>query len=831
MLKIFRHFFIGLKYSVSSIFFLIAYYSNGASLAQVVPNQTMGSQVMQQNINGIQSSVITGGTVSGNNVFHSFSNFSVPENTGAYFSDNPGLSTIISIVTGPQASYINGILGVIGNDNLFFINSNGIIFGANSRLDLNGSLIISTADEVHFSDGFIFETDGSNTEPILTIGNPVGLVFSNNQGVVQINGNGHNIIAANSGFSPLNAEQMFSQGLFGSNNIGIFASEINFNGGILTTTNGGIALGGVKTGTVGISDINSGYALQFDISNIISAGDINLNRFAFIGISSLLDSKINIFGRNINLSDNSLIFHQNLGNFSSSIVSLKATDNINISGDSPNTPSQPQGGIWARGIATQSLSPGSGASIQIRASNLRLNENARILSQAFASGKAGDLDLDIDNSIEVLGNSIYNPTFNIGSIIGSSSATLAPTGGKTGNVRIKSRSILITGGSQISASSAGFSDGGDITINSDFINVVGYNPNSLLNSLIAATTLGAGNSGNINIFTRQLQLTDGGRIDASTLASGNAGSITIYASEFIDVTGGIPGTINPSLIIASANLVDPFIQAGLGLPAVPSGASGSISIQTPFLSVRNGAGISVRNDGRSDSGILSINADEIVLDRGTLSASTNGGNGGNIEINTAGLVLRNSQVNASATGNGNGGNTTISAQAIAGDYTSFISSNADQGTGGDIAIDTDTLIFPQANITASSNRGVDFSGNIEVSSVNFGPQQRLEIKPEKFTEPSTIACNPSSDKVSFVMTGDDIPANIDDIAETDSPIKKAPFFIDNATGEKVPLIEMQGWVDQGNGTAIPVAYNEGAFGGSYRAQACKNLAKSANESR
>jgi hypothetical protein len=194
-------------------------------------------------------------------------------------------------------------------------------------------------------------------------------------------------------------------------------------------------------------------------------------------------------------------------------------------------------------------------------------------------------------------------------------------------------------------------------------------------------------------------------------------------------------------------------------------------------------------------------------------------------------VLRNSQINSTAAGNGNGGNTTISAQAIAGDYTSFISSNADQGTGGDIAIDTDTLIFPQENITASSNRGVDFSGNIEINAANFGPQQRKEIQPERFTEPATTTCNPASDKVSFVLTGDDIPSSIDDLAETDSPIKKAPYFIDNSTGEKVPLIEMQGWVDQGNGTAIPVAFNEGAFGGSYRSQACKNLATaSPNES-
>jgi large exoprotein involved in heme utilization and adhesion len=54
-----------------------------------------------------------------------------------------------------------------------------------------------------------------------------------------------------------------------------------------------------------------------------------------------------------------------------------------------------------------------------------------------------------------------------------------------------------------------------------------------------------------------------------------------------------------------------------GLPALPDGQAGNVSITTPRLSVTDGAIVSVANWGLGDAGELKINADVISLDRGS----------------------------------------------------------------------------------------------------------------------------------------------------------------------------------------------------------------------
>ncbi|TWH38878.1 filamentous hemagglutinin N-terminal domain-containing protein [Dulcicalothrix desertica] len=106
--------------------------------AQIVPDNTIGT-ILRPNmiINGVLSDKIEGGAQSGNNLFHSFSEFNINTGRGVYFTNPTDVTNIFTRVTGANLSNINGILGVEGNANLFLMNPNGIIFGYGWRRNYN----------------------------------------------------------------------------------------------------------------------------------------------------------------------------------------------------------------------------------------------------------------------------------------------------------------------------------------------------------------------------------------------------------------------------------------------------------------------------------------------------------------------------------------------------------------------------------------------------------------------------------------------------------------------------------------------------------------------
>ena len=84
----------------------------------------------------------------------------------------------LSQVTGDSSSQILGLLGVLGDADLFLINSNGIIFGENARLDLRGgSFLATTADIVEHEIEEMAAPATQGSEPMLTV-RPSAFLFN-----------------------------------------------------------------------------------------------------------------------------------------------------------------------------------------------------------------------------------------------------------------------------------------------------------------------------------------------------------------------------------------------------------------------------------------------------------------------------------------------------------------------------------------------------------------------------------------------------------------------------------------------------------------------------
>ncbi|MEB3217877.1 MAG: filamentous hemagglutinin N-terminal domain-containing protein, partial [Nostocales cyanobacterium 94392] len=117
-----------------------AIYSTSVN-AQVVPDGTLKTTVSQSGNNF----TITNGDRVGNNLFHSFSQFSVPSKGYAFFNNASDIQNIFSRVTGGSVSNIDGLIKANGSANLFLLNPSGIVFGKDASLNIGGSFVATTA--------------------------------------------------------------------------------------------------------------------------------------------------------------------------------------------------------------------------------------------------------------------------------------------------------------------------------------------------------------------------------------------------------------------------------------------------------------------------------------------------------------------------------------------------------------------------------------------------------------------------------------------------------------------------------------------------------------
>ncbi len=145
-----------------------------SATAQILPDNTLpiNSTVTKNGL--IQT--IDGGTSWGVNLYHSFQDFSVPTNNTAHFNNAANIQNILARVTGNSISNIDGILKANGA-NLFLLNPNGIMFGANAKLDIGGTFVGSTASSFKFANGSEFSATNPQAPPLLTTNITTGLQY------------------------------------------------------------------------------------------------------------------------------------------------------------------------------------------------------------------------------------------------------------------------------------------------------------------------------------------------------------------------------------------------------------------------------------------------------------------------------------------------------------------------------------------------------------------------------------------------------------------------------------------------------------------------------
>jgi filamentous hemagglutinin family protein len=674
-----------------------------SSTAQIVPDETLptNSTVTTEG----NTAEINGGTTAGSNLFHSFSEFSLPSGEAA-FNNAANIENIFSRITGSNASNINGLIRANGVANLFLLNPNGIIFGPNASLNLGGSFVGTTADRIEFIDGTEFSASDPQTLPVLTVSVPIGLGFTSNPGAINVRGRGGNLVISPLSSSPTTkGSSTGGLSVLPGKTLALVGGDLVLEGGVLSVEDGRIELGSVTEGTVSLNSLAEGWNLGYE--SVAKFQNIELSQKALVDASGKGTGSVQIQGANVSLLDGSIIFQQSREDLSSGSIKVNASESLKLKGVAPDEQT-------FSNIRTEALGDGNGANVEISTKKLIIEDRASIISRNFSDATGGNLTINAAESIQLTG---YTPSNTPGSSL-IISTNLGNS--QAGDINIYTKNLKLQDGGSISSVSRGVGNSGDVTINvSDTIELI--NSANFINSGLDELTSGIsslafnqGNAGNLRVDTSKLVIGEKAGISTSTFSLGNAGTIDIKTSEFVEISGG--------LISSSSVSADPVTQDIFNLPDNPTGTSGEVEIDTKRLSITDGGLISVRSeaiDGNLVSaGSVKIFADFIDLNaRGQIRATTLQGKGGNIVLNTVQLKLdNNSSITATADGNGEGGNIAIDTDTLTAVNNSNIAANALAGEGGNISIKTQGVFqSSDSDITASSELGIDGEVNINTT--------------------------------------------------------------------------------------------------------------------
>jgi filamentous hemagglutinin family protein len=514
----------------------------------VADNSRIGTQVVETTNKNF---TITGGVNLGQNLLHSFSDFSVPTGGAATFDNSSGKQSIITRVTGGNFSDINGLVNTQGA-NFFLLNPNGIVFGTNAQLNVGQTFVGSTANGIDLVDGggntVNFLTNQSKDSQLLTI-NPNALFNAS-----RLNMGGGNGQITNFGTLQTTNPNQY---------IGLIGGNVSMNGGQINAPGGRIELGGLSAaGTVALGVDGNNLRAIFP-TNVVR-GDVSLTNQAGVNVAGAGAGDIAISAKNLEILGDSFVIGGIFSGFGTP-ESVAGDIKVNAAGDLVLS------GSNSRIVNQVGLnSKGQSGNITIEAGSFDLREGALLQSSTFGQGNAGNVSVKAKDAISIAGTTDSRVV-----PVGIFSTVESGSVGKGGDINITAASLSLRDGVQLATITreadinankpAGRGDAGNVTVKvTGAVNMTG-SKNEFPTGISSYVDTGTvGNGGNITINTSSISLGNYAVIGAATGGQGEAGSVIVNASDFVSIVG------RSGLLVTSTS---------------PTGNAGDIVVTSPKITL------------------------------------------------------------------------------------------------------------------------------------------------------------------------------------------------------------------------------------------------------
>ena len=691
------------------------------SLAAILPASSQvtsdGSTNTSVNTNGNNFNILNG-IQKGNNLFHSFKEFSIPKGGAAIFNNSSDVVNIINRVTGGNVSSIDGLIKTQGNANLFLINPGGIIFGENAALNIGGSFFATTAESILFENGIEFSANSAEEPPLLSINVPLGIQFGNNPGKIEVKGSGHQLIIDYSKSSLIRDARPVGLQVPDGQTLALIGGDISLQGGNLTARGGRIELGSVaNSARVELIPTSDGFTNEY--KDILDFGNISLEKAASVEVSGEGGGNIQIQGQNISIVEDSVVLGNTLGTENGGLFSIRGSESLTVIGNE-NIP-------FLTGIHSlvELGGTGNGGDIAIETPQLTIVNSSIIQTSTFGEGNGGNTTINAKNLFISDSGNISSDSFD---------------SGNAGNVVVTAKELFVNNDAYISSDTFDSGNGGNvvITANKLFVNNGGF---------ISSDTYGSGDAGDTNIEVNSLELTNGGQISSGTFDSGNSGSLKINASESISISG--------NKIFSNSELEDEVdvLYSGLLVSSEfeSSGNGGSLIVETANLQINDGGSITSGTLGSGNAGNITIIANNIevsnsITDESSIRTGIDStvelfasGNGGNIDIVAKNLrVFDGGSIAANTFGEGNAGDISINARSVdvngvssQQQLLSQISAlSQNDFAAGSVNITTERIRIHNGAEINVSNQGLGEAGNLNLTANNLLLDNAGRIKAE-----------------------------------------------------------------------------------------------------